>query len=179
MLLSKGLLFSLLSSIAVPLETSSAWSETMRKRRKVYLKNKNGIQVCWLVWYEGVGVIPEIKDRRVMNLPILWAPLMLRNKITAHHLWQHKSTCHLLWDREVVQTRRHGYSTVSGNFSALKINGDSRHRAPWEIQTMMDSKSRAKVSRQKTLWRKRRTARCAFLNIKMTLVSRLWALSWF
>lgn len=105
-----------------------------------------------------------------MNLPILWAPLILRNKITARHLWQHKSTCHLLWGREVFQTRCHDYSTVSGNFSAPKINGDFRHRAPWEIQTMMDSKSRAKVGRQKTLWPKRLTARCASLNIKMTLV---------
>lgn len=76
-----------------------------------------------------------------MNLPILWAPLILRNKITVRHLWQHKSTCHLLWGREVFQTRCHGYSTVSGNFSAPKINGDLRHRAPWEIHTMMDSKS--------------------------------------
>lgn len=105
-----------------------------------------------------------------MNLPILWAPLILRNKITARHLWQHKSTCHLLWGWEVFQTRCHDYSTVSGNFSAPKINGDFRHRAPWEIQTMMDSKSRAKVGRQKTLWPKRLTARCASLNIKMTSI---------
>lgn len=155
----------------------------MRKEEKMCMKKKS-IQVCWLVWYEGVGVIPEIKDHRVMNLPILWAPLILRNKITARYLWQHKSTCHLLWDREVFQTRCHGYSTVSGNFSLPEINGDLRQRAPWEIQPMMDSKSRAKVSGQRTLWRKRRTTRCASLHIKMTeyactLLSRLRALSRF